>query len=810
MKGNSNAALISLALVHLSSSSVTAFAPFTTTSTTSTTSTSINTALAPSIALAASNRNAIIHTRASQPQTQTRVNGHGHGHGHGHASTQTQTRRNMNLFASPSDNETETETKTEMTSFEKLKAQANKIKLEAEKLEAELNLSKINKLEAAIKASDSLKDDDARALKRLDIRSQIKALASRVDPSVLASLEDAVGIVRDGTTTTTTTTTATTSNVEEGTLLASAMQDALKEDDSPFVTTQTNLYAKRRTDTDTDTDTDQPTITEEELTAAILYYASLPIPMRRALAKSIDLDERMADPAIIVLGLYELAGNLSDEMLARLYQEELLLKEPLTNDKSINGNSNSNNNNKSNKETLFGAAKMVQEGKEPDDPFMNMKPFSYPDASNPDEVNSMVENFLPRQTRKEGTIPTKSEVEVFTINVLGTVGKDTFQQSGKPEPISGGFLIRGMMAPKLKNDGDLLIQLLDEKIDELIPQAWSEKYQVSYMTDPTPQMLVADDMNGAAVLVVHSRDMSPSASTLLNTGVSVVSIFLTTVFAISIFGHNDVVMQRLNDAQGQSDYDLSWFNSLVTPFLFAIGFTQASHELAHLAVAKTQGFKITPPTILPLVSLPYMSFQNRIKTSPKNLPTLFNFAFIGPAVGMIVSFVFLITGLQMTLELTPEQVQYAASVPVGFLQLSSLGANIVDYVIGGGDGLLLQQDPTTPVLLHPFAIAGLAGLMINALDTIPLAGTDGGRMSQALLGRPGHVAFSGLTYIAILLYCIFSGHQDIFLTYLFVTSFTQKDLEIPARNEVDQAGLGQAAIALTMWCVAILALTPTN
>jgi hypothetical protein len=205
-----------------------------------------------------------------------------------------------------------------------------------------------------------------------------------------------------------------------------------------------------------------------------------------------------------------------------------------------------------------------------------------------------------------------------------------------------------------------------------------------------------------------------------------------------------------------------------------------------------------------------MSFQNRIKTSPKNLNTLFNFAFIGPAVGMVVSFGFLLQGLQMTLEMTPEQVQYAASVPVSFLQLSSLGANIVDYVLGGGDGLILQQDPSTPVLLHPFAIAGFAGLMINALDTIPLAGTDGGRMSQALLGRPGHVAFSALTYIAILLYTLFSGHQDIFLTYLFVTSFTQKDLEIPARNDVDQAGLGQAAIALTMWCVAILTLTPTN
>jgi hypothetical protein len=171
---------------------------------------------------------------------------------------------------------------------------------------------------------------------------------------------------------------------------------------------------------------------------------------------------------------------------------------------------------------------------------------------------------------------------------------------------------------------------------------------------------------------------------------------------------------------------------------------------------------------------------------------------------------FLLIGLQMTLTMTPDQLQYAPSVPVGFLQLSSLGANIVDFVLGGGDGIILQQDPQTAVSLHPFAIGGFAGMMINALDTIPLAGTDGGRMSQALLGRPGHVAFSGIVFFSMFLYTIFTGHQDIFLSYLFVTSFTQKDLEIPARNDVDQAGLGQAAIALTLWSVAILTLAPLN
>ena len=37
-----------------------------------------------------------------------------------------------------------------------------------------------------------------------------------------------------------------------------------------------------------------------------------------------------------------------------------------------------------------------------------------------------------------------------------------------------------------------------------------------------------------------------------------------------------------------------------------------------------------------------------------------------------------------------------------------------------------------------------------------------------------------------------------------------QDNEIPCRNEIDRAGLGQDSIALVMWSVAILALTPLD
>lgn len=54
----------------------------------------------------------------------------------------------------------------------------------------------------------------------------------------------------------------------------------------------------------------------------------------------------------------------------------------------------------------------------------------------------------------------------------------------------------------------------------------------------------------------------------------------------------------------------------------------------------------------------------------------------------------------------------------------------MDMILGGGDGILINQEAATQIPLHPIAIAGFVGMIINALDLLPIGSTDGGRMSQ--------------------------------------------------------------------------------
>jgi len=657
---------------------------------------------------------------------------------------------------------------------EKLQQQAMKMKLEAEKMEAVLTLEKISKLEKKLASLDDVEDDPVEEAKRLkrkqEIKQNIQILAKNTaDPMLydslpLGDLEDMNG----------------SKSNESSSKMASSSSgttNLYKDRNDAAQKVETNLYKNQ---------TFKKMVSEEDLQKGTEYYVSLPKPMRKALAKAIDLDDDLANPSVVVLGLYELSDDdslLNPKKLQQIYKNQLLIKAT---------DSYTNNMNAS---TLDKAKAMLSE-----------KGFDG-QPNDQDKLETMIETFLPRVTRKEGKEPTDADVSLLKTVILN---KDTFQISAQPLKVPGGYILRGEMAAKLGGDIDQLVKVIDETIDAKAPE-WNTNFQVSVMNDPTPELFDNNNsFDGETVLVVHSRDMEPSTSRILLGGVSFVSLFLAFIFSIAIYSQNDVVMERLTSANAVGEYDVTWFNELITPLLVSVGFTQACHEAAHLFIARKDGFKITSPTIMPLIALPYMSFQQNLKTSPKNFDSLFNFGMIGPAVGMVVSSAFFWIGLQLTLDMDASALEYAPSVPVLFLKLSTLGGSIVDNVIGGSQGIITQQDPLTPVKLHPFAIGGLASLMINCLDTIPISGTDGGRMSQSLLGRQGQVAFGGVVYFGLLVYTIFSGNRDIFLTFLLVNSFSRQDSEIPCRNEIDRASLGQAATALVMWCVAILTLTPLN
>ncbi|KAL7499572.1 hypothetical protein ACHAWT_008574 [Skeletonema menzelii] len=145
---------------------------------------------------------------------------------------------------------------------------------------------------------------------------------------------------------------------------------------------------------------------------------------------------------------------------------------------------------------------------------------------------------------------------------------------------------------------------------------------------------------------------------------------------------------------------------------------------------------------------------------------------------------------------------------IGFITQSTLGGTIVDLLLGGGDGILINQDPSTQIPLHPVAIGGFLGMIIHAFDLVPIGSTDGGRMSQAVLGRVWHLTFSSLVFAVLFLTSLFNDGFNLLLGFIFIYSFTQRDMEIPCKNEIDRVELPRAVAAFVCWIIAALILCP--
>lgn len=413
-----------------------------------------------------------------------------------------------------------------------------------------------------------------------------------------------------------------------------------------------------------------------------------------------------------------------------------------------------------------------------------------------------VQQLLPQVTRKDGRVATEADLSI----ALAALDKSTFVLS-ETEAIAGGFVLRGQNRCKSSAD---LIAALDAKLPH---KNWSGT--LSYLPDFTSRALETSGFGETPdpVLVLLHKDMSPIANPLLPAFSTAAALVTAILFAVGVYGGNDLVTSRLVDGPALKDYSsLGWFNAKVLEVLVPVLAIQAAHEAGHWTVAWRDRIQTAAafPTFLPFWQLPWLGAQTKLQASPQNFTSLFDFAAAGPLLGLVTSAVLLLVGLQQTATASAEALQFFPALPVSVLNLSTLGGTVVNNFLAGGSGFLTLQDPATAVPLHPLAIAGFTGLMIQSFELLPLGATDGGRLSLSLFGRQGHYAVGGVVWVGLLLASIFGEKTDLLVSAWIVYNFVQNDPEIPCRDEVAKVDLGRGAAALALWFTAALIITPMS
>ena len=189
------------------------------------------------------------------------------------------------------------------------------------------------------------------------------------------------------------------------------------------------------------------------------------------------------------------------------------------------------------------------------------------------------------------------------------------------------------------------------------------------------------------------------------------------------------------------------------PFSFTLLLILGTHEMGHYLVSRRHHLDVTLPFFIPappVIYIPGMGWEVlffigtfgafiRIRSPLKDKRALLDVGCAGPLTGVLVAIPVILIGLKLS---------------------------TVTVMGGGGGGLTLGEPllfkllswvalgPLTPaqnVILHPVAFAGWIGLLVTALNLLPVGQLDGGHVAYALF--PEYHRYISLGVLGLLVVC---------------------------------------------------------
>lgn len=207
--------------------------------------------------------------------------------------------------------------------------------------------------------------------------------------------------------------------------------------------------------------------------------------------------------------------------------------------------------------------------------------------------DSITESFLPPCTRKEGQGPTLVQAQTFTSEILP---KAKFTSTSKPIAVPGGYVVRGNS--KAKN-GDELIEAIDKQLER---SSLKEKVTVCYLKDFTKFVDEnPDDIdleNIGTVLFVGGPDLARESKK--------VQLSITTAFGIATcwylslypFLLNSNIAKQVDEQLALADAgmqpDLTWLSDLSFPLFATFVGIQIFHEAGHRFTAALNDVRCKP------------------------------------------------------------------------------------------------------------------------------------------------------------------------------------------------------------------------
>ncbi len=236
------------------------------------------------------------------------------------------------------------------------------------------------------------------------------------------------------------------------------------------------------------------------------------------------------------------------------------------------------------------------------------------------------------------------------------------------------------------------------------------------------------------------------------------------------------------------------------PYSLSLIVILGAHELGHYFAARAHGIRVTLPYFIPApFALGTFGAFIQLRSPSENRRALFDVGVAGPLAGLVFAVPALFIGLGMSQVLPPGEATGAIHRGAD-ISSSALFAVMAKLALGEA----LKEGHV--VVLHPLAFAGWLGLIVTALNLLPIGQLDGGHIADAMFGQriSAAIGMAAMLLLFALGVFVWSG----LLFWALIVFFIAGRKGLPPLNNITRLDPLRAAIGWFAFIVLLAILVP--